>query len=256
MDFTAEASPRQLARAAGALYLVNIVMGAFAIGVVPAMLIVPGDLAATAHNIQAHELLYRLGLAAHVVVVLTNVPLAVIFYDLFRVVDRRVAMLVAFFTLVGTAVEAAGLLQQFAPLLLLGGAPYAGAAPAPQLQALAYLPGDLSPIGYSIAEVFFGCYAICLSYLVIRSRFLPGVIGALMAIDGLGYLVYSFADMVAPGFAAHLVPWIQLPVLAGEGSLCVWLLVAGVDVERWRERASAAVGTWSAAQGDVHVTGR
>jgi len=237
MDFTAGASPRQLARSAGALYLVNIVLGAFAIGVVPAMLVVPGDPAATAHNIQAHELLYRLGLAAHVVVVLTNVPLAVIFFDLFRVVDRRVALLVVFFTLVGTAVETAGLLGQFAPLLLLGGAPYAGAVPAAQLQALAYLPGDLSPIGYSITEVFFGCYAISLSYLVIRSGFLPRAIGALMAIDGLGYLVYSFADMVAPGFAAHLVPWIQLPVLAGEGSLCLWLLVVGVDVERWTELA-------------------
>jgi hypothetical protein len=250
MDFTDGASPGQLARAAGALYLANIVLGAFAIGVVPAMLMVPGDVAATAHNIQAHELLYRLGIAAHVVVVLTNVPLAVIFYDLFRVVDRRVALLVAFFTLVGTAVETAGLVDQFAPLLLLGGAPYAGAVPPAQLQALAYLPGGLSAIGYSITEVFFGCYAICLSYLVIRSAFLPGAIGVLMAIDGLGYLVYSFADLVAPGFAAHLVPWIQLPVLAGEGSLCLWLLVAGVDVERWRERASAAVGTWSTPEGE------
>jgi hypothetical protein len=237
MDFTADASPRQLARAAGALYLANIVLGAFAVGVVPAMLIVHGDVAATAHNIQAHELLYRLGLAAHVVVVLTNIPLAVIFYDLFRVVDRRVAALVAFFTLVGTAVETAGLLDQFAPLLLLGGAPYAGAVPAAQLQALAYLPGDLWSTGYSITEVFFGCYAVCLSYLVVRSGFLPGAIGVLLAIDGVGYLVYSFADLLAPGFAAHLVPWIQLPVLAGEGSLCLWLLVAGVDVERWTERA-------------------
>jgi hypothetical protein len=238
MDFTAGASPRQLARAAGALYLVNIVLGAFAIGVVPAMLIVPGDVAATAHNIEAQVLLYRLGLAAHVVVVLTNVPLAVIFYELFRVVDRRVAMLVAFFTMVGTAVETAGLLGQFTPLVLLGGTPYAGAVPPAQLQALAYLPGDLSPIGYSITGVFFGCYAICLAYLVVQSRFLPGAIGGLMAIDGLGYLVYSFADLVAPGFAAHLVPWIQLPVLAGEGSLCLWLLTAGVDVERWTERVT------------------
>ena len=256
MDFSADASPRQLARTAGVLYLVNIVLGAFAIGVVPAMLIVPGDLAATAHNIQAHEVLYRLGLAAHAVVVLTNVPLAVVFYDLFRVVDRRVALLVALFTVVGTAVEAAGLLGQFAPLLLLGGAPYAGAVPAAQLQALAYLPGDLSPVGYSITEVFFGCYTICLSYLVIRSGFLPGAIGALLAIDGLGYLVYSFADLVAPGFAAHLVPWIQLPVLAGEGSLCLWLLIAGVDVERWRERAAAAAGAWSAPSAPLQMTGR
>ena len=49
------------------------------------------------------------------------------------------------------------------------------------------------------------------------------------------------ADLLAPGFAAHLVPWIQLPTLFGEGSLCLWLLVVGVDVERWKERARAAI---------------
>jgi hypothetical protein len=69
------------------LYLVNIVFGAFALGVVPSILVTP-DMAATAHNIQAHEMLYRLGLAAHVVVTVTNIPLALIFYELFKVVDR------------------------------------------------------------------------------------------------------------------------------------------------------------------------
>ena len=78
MDSTAGASPRRLARIAGGLYLVNIVFGAFAIGLVPAMLIVP-DVATTAHNIQTHELLYRFGLVAHVVVTATNIPMAVIF---------------------------------------------------------------------------------------------------------------------------------------------------------------------------------
>ena len=234
MSTVASASPRQLARTAGALYLVNIVLGAFAIGVVPAMLAVPGDAAATAHQIVTHEPLYRAGIVAHLVVTLTNVPLAVLFYDLFKVVNRRVALLVVFFTLVGTAVEAAGLRDQFAPVVLLGSDPYASALPAAQLQALAYLPRDLTPIGYSVDTVFFGCYAVCIGYLVLRSTFIPGIIGALMAIDGLSYVGYSVANLLAPGFAGHLVPWIQLPVLLGEGSLCLWLLIVGLDVRRWR----------------------
>src|SRR5215210_5008763 len=119
MDTVTGASPRQLARMAGALYLINIVGGAFAIGFVRALLFVL-DPVATAHNIQTHELLYRSGLAAHVVVTVTNVPLAVIFYDLFKVVNRRLALLDASFILVATAVEAAGLVNQFAPLVLLG----------------------------------------------------------------------------------------------------------------------------------------
>jgi hypothetical protein len=241
MDVIADTSPRRLARIAGALYLINIIGGAFAIGFVRSMVVVPGDAAATAHNIQAHELLYRLGLAAHVLVTVTNVPLAVIFYELFRVVNRRLALLNAAFILVATAIEASFLRDEFAPLFLLGGGPYASALPAAQLQALAYLAGDLAGVGYSIHTVFFGLDILCFAYLALQSTFVPRAIGVLLAIDGLAYLVYSFANLVAPGLAAGLVPWILLPALIGEGSLCLWLLVVGVNVERWQARATGAI---------------
>src|SRR6266699_2589205 len=96
----AEASPRRWARIAGVLYLINIVGGFFAIGYLPATLVVPGDAAATARNMLAHELLYRLGLVAHIIVVLTNIPMTLIFYDIFKVVNRRLALLDVFFGLV------------------------------------------------------------------------------------------------------------------------------------------------------------
>jgi Domain of unknown function (DUF4386) len=243
IDSFPRASPRRLARTAGALYLINIVGGAFAITVVPGMLVVQGDVAATAQNIQAHELLYRAGLAAHVLVTTTNVPLAVIFYELFKVVNRRLALLDAFFILVATAIEAAGLVVQFTPLLLLGSGPYKNALPPSQLQALAYLPVDLSSIDYTIHTVFFGLDIICFAYLVLRSTFLPRILGVLLAIDGLAYLVYSFTDILAPDIAADLVPWIQLPALLGEGALCVWLLAVGLDAERWELQARKAIPT-------------
>jgi hypothetical protein len=244
MDSVTDVSPRRLARIAGALYLINIVGGAFAIGVVPAILFT-ADPAVTAHNIQTHELLYRSGLVAHVVVTLTNVPLAVIFYDLFKVVNRRLALLDAFFILVATAIEATSLINQFTPLILLGDGPYPNALPAAQLQALAYLPSDLSGIDYSIHTIFFGFDILVMAYLVFRSTFIPRVIGVLLAIDALAYLLYGFADLLVPGFAAHLVPWVQLPALVGEGTFCVWLLIVGVRVDRWREQASATLRMWS-----------
>jgi hypothetical protein len=245
MDAIAGGSPRLMARTAGVLYLINIVGGAFAITIVPAMVVVEGDLAATAQNIQTHELLYRSGLAAHVLVTTTNVILAVIFYELFKVVNRTLALLDAFFILVATAIEAAGLLIQFIPLLLLGSGRYKSALSPSQVQALAYLPGDLSSIDYSIHTVFFGLDIICFAYLVLRSTFLPRAIGVLLAIDGVAYLIYSFTDILSPEAAANLVPWIQLPALVGEGSLCLWLLVVGVDVDRWKQQASGAIQTRS-----------
>jgi hypothetical protein len=106
------------------------------------------NMATTAHNIQAHELLYRLGLAAHVVVTVTNIPMALLFYELLKVVNRRLALLDVFFSLVATAVEAASLLSQFTPVVLLGSRHYASALPPAQLHALAYLPGDLATTDY------------------------------------------------------------------------------------------------------------
>jgi hypothetical protein len=240
MDLIAGASPRRLARIAGALYLVNILAGAFSIGVVSSFLVVH-DMGTTAHNIQTHELLYRLGLVAHVVVTVTNVPMAVIFYELFKVVNRRIAILDMLLGLVATAIEAASLLYQFTPVVLLGSGRYTSALPPAQLHALAYLPTDLATTDYAIYTVFYGLGFITSGYLVLRSTFLPKTIGVLLGIDALTYLFNGFATMLAPGFAAHLMPWIGLPTIVAEGTWCLWLLIAGVNLERWNEQASAAI---------------
>lgn len=197
-----EMSAGRLARIAGALYLLNILAGAFAIGYVTA---------AVGTNVHAHEPLFRSGLAAHVVVTVTNVGLAVIFYELFKAVSRRAAMLVVFFTLVATAIEAAGIVNQLSTLTVGGTA------------------------AYDVSTVFFAGYALAIGYLIYRSTFMPRVIGVLMVVDGVAYLVNSFGTILAPDFAAHLVPYIQLPILLGEGSLTLWFLVFGINVAR-RER--------------------
>jgi len=88
--------------------------------------------------------------------------------------------------------------------------------------------------------VIYAGYLLAAGYLVFRSTFLPRVIGVLLAIGAVSYLIYSFASFISPEFAAHLVPYIQLPSLVGEGSLCLVLLVIGVNVQRWNGQASGA----------------
>jgi len=236
----AEVSPRLEARIAGGLYLIIIVGGFFAIGFVPAALVVPGDAVATVHNIQAHELLYRLGLVVHMIILPINIPLTLILYDLFQVVNRRLSLLMVFFLLVGTAIEGANLLNQFAPLTLLGGGRYLSVFTTEQLQVLSYIPLDPQAISYDIQQVFYAGYLLTAGYLVFRSTFLPRTVGVLLAIGGLCYLVYSFASFLSPEFATHLVPYIQVPSGLAELSLCLWLLVMGVNAQRWNEQASAA----------------
>lgn len=236
----AEASPQQLARIAGGIYIINVVAGALIIGYIPTTIIVPGNPAATAHNIVAHELLYRSGLLVHLIIVALNVPLGIILYDLFKVVNRRAALFVLFFTLVASAVEGANLLNQFTPLVLLTGSQYASALPASQLQALAVLPLDLQTTAYIIQQVIYSGYILSAAYLILRSSFLPRWLGALLALGGVCYLTYSFAYMLSPAFAAHLVPYVQIPSGLGELSLALWLLIVGVNTQRWKEQARAA----------------
>jgi hypothetical protein len=95
-------------------------------------------------------------------------------------------------------------------------------------------------IGFDVAVVFFAFYDLLIAYLIVRSTFLPRILGVLMAIAGLCYLTNSFANFLSPGLAAHLLPYILMPSGVGELSLCLWLLLVGVNVPRWQERAIAA----------------
>jgi len=87
--------------------------------------------------------------------------------------------------------------------------------------------------------VLFGSYNLLIGYLIFRSTFLPRILGVLLAFSGLCYLINCFAIFLSPAFAAHLLPYILVPGGA-ELLLALWLVVIGVNVQRWNEQASAA----------------
>jgi hypothetical protein len=232
----AELSPRAQARIAGALYLIVIAGGIFAEMGVRGRLIVHGDAAATAQNILAHQLLYRLGFAVEVFYLACNVPLTLIFYNLFRVVSRSLALLVVFFSLVGTAVEAASLLFHYAPLVLLGGGSAMSGVPATELQALSYASLRMFDIGFGITLVFFAGYCLALGIMIVRSGLIPKLIGALLVIEGGAYFLNSFTTFLAPQWAGRVFTFLEVTGLA-EVFLCLSLLFLGVNEARWRALA-------------------
>jgi hypothetical protein len=236
---TTEAWPRLYARIAGGLYLIVIVGGVFAEIFVRGRLVVHGDPAATAHNILAHELLYRLGFAVEVFYCVCNVPLTLIFYNLFKVVNKNVALLMVLFDIAVNVIESVSLLAHFAPLVFLGGGNYLSAFTPEQLQAAAYISLQLFEHGFAICLVFFGFDCLTMAYLIVRSTFFPRFIGVLLAIEGLGYLTNSFALFLAPALQARIFPYFTATAIA-EVALCLWLLVMGVNVQRWKEQADAA----------------
>ena len=237
--WTIEASPRVKARIAGLLYLIVIVGGFFAEVLVRGKLVVHGDPAATAHNIMAHEMLYRWGFVVELFYLVCNVPLALLLYDLFKVVSRMVALLDLGFGLLSTVIEAVSLLGHYAPLLFLNGGHHLNGFTPEQLQAASYVSIQLFEYGFAICLVFFGFDCLAMAYLIIRSTFLPRMIGVLIGIEGVFYLVNSFANFLAPAIADRVFPFLAASAIA-EILLCLWLLVMGVNQERWKEQARAS----------------
>jgi hypothetical protein len=235
-------SPGVKARLAGALYVISAVPAAFSVYVF-LKLVVRGDPVATATNILGSEALFRLGFVAEIVGILFFVGAVLFLHELFKPVSRSLSLLMAFFGLVGSTIQALDSLADIAALLLLKGGGALTAVPTGQAQALALVLLRMHMLVYDLALVFFGVFAILIGYLVLKSTFLPRVLGVLMAIDGLGYLTVSFATFLSPPFAARLSPYLPfLTALLGEASLMLWLVVKGVNAHRWEEQATAGAG--------------
>ena len=239
---TVEHFPQRYARTGGALYLAIIVLGAFAEGYVANTLIVSGDAATTAHNIMASPRLWHLSVAGDLIVVLCAVPLLWIEYLLLRPVSKHLVLLAVLFNLVSLAVEAISKLFLLVVMPTLGSADYLKAFDPHQLQILANLALNSHDIAFNLALIFFGFTCLVNGYLIFRSGYLPKFVGVLMQLAGLSYLTACFAALLAPAFADLISPAILLPPLIGESSFCLWLLVKGVNIAKWKERMSLEPG--------------
>jgi hypothetical protein len=232
-----ETSPQTYARVGGMLYLFIIVAALFGEVSVRGSLIVPRDPAATASNIQGSEMLFRVALAGEMLTCVCDVALAMILYFLLRPVSRNLALLAAFFRLTFVGIYGVTKLFEIAALVALGGADYLKAFEPRQLHDLAYLSLSVHSLGYGASLLFFGFCCVLFGYLIHQSGYLPRILGDLLVIGGVGYVVFSLAQMLAPAFAAkYLFPWIMLPAFPAELGLALWLIVKGVDMPKWEER--------------------
>jgi uncharacterized protein YhhL (DUF1145 family) len=190
----------------------------------------------TPKDIQAHEALFRLGYALTLISTVFYVALVALFYPLFRPVSRSLSVMAVFFGLVGCALGAVQSLFQLSILVVLGGSTnYSSAFTVEQLHALGQMFLDLSTQAGNVGIVFFGVFQLLIGYLIFRSSFLPRVLGVLMALAGLGWLTF-----LSPPLASHLFTFLAGLGILAELPLMLWLLVIGVDVQRWNEQAGVA----------------
>ena len=233
-----ETSPQLYARIGGALYLILIGLGVY-LQIVMGRIIVSGDATATAANLVAMEYQWRLAVACELLALAWVTALAMIYFVLLRPVSRELNLLATFLRMVGIAVEVMATLNLAAASFPLGSAPYLTAVTPDPLHAMAYLAIKSHGHGYGLALLFFGFTFLFHGRLIFSSGYLPRVIGLLIQVAGVAYLVNSFALFRAPAFQSRIFPLILAPAFVGESSLCLWLLVKGVNVEKWRERVGA-----------------
>ena len=236
-DPTVKTSPRFQARMAGVFAWIGTTEG-FAIWV-RSRLVVDSDAAATANNILAHELLYRSAIVGDVIAYVVSILYTLLLYNLFRPVSRRLSLVAAVLSLVGLSIHLCVCVFLLAPLVVLGGAQSLSAVNVDQSQALALTFLNLHDDGYAVGMVLFGLYNILIGYLIFRSAFLPRILGVLLAISGLYYQINNFAEFLYPAIAARVEPYVFVIGMA-ELLLALWLVVMGVNEQRWKEQASAA----------------
>jgi hypothetical protein len=233
---TTEMTPTAKARLAAVLLLLTIAGGIVAQAVISdRLVIVTGDAAATARNIIANPNFVRIAYAIFMVEMVCQLANLALMYDLLKPVDRSVARTAAVFGFVGAGIKTLARLFFYAPLFVLGGAPYLTAFDAKQLEALAYLLIRIQSQGTQLALIFLGVSTLLSGYLTLRSTFLPRVLGVISLIGGAGWLTYVYPPLGNTVFLP-----LVLFALVGCALSIGWLLIRGVDEQKWHEMAAVS----------------
>lgn len=208
----AEESPVSRASIAGLFYLTSMLTGGAA-AFARWTLLVPGDATATATNILAHEPLFRMLLAVDLISVSCYVAVALLFYEMFKPVNKRLSLLAAFFSLTSCAMVAFASFFYIAALVVLRGAQYLNILAVRPLPALALMFLELWAQAYSISLVFAGFSCLLIGYLIFRPNFPTRLLRALTAFAGSGWDQASAA--AKPGRAALHRGVVTQPVAGG-----------------------------------------
>ena len=176
---------------------------------------------------------WQLTVAGELLVVAFYFVVIALLYVLLNPVGRTVSLVAAFVGLAACTIQGCASTFLVAPVAALSGAKYLSVFSPEQLQALAMFTLKLFSATYSIALAFFGFYDLLVGWLVYRSTFMPRIIGVLLMVAGPGGLSF-----LSPALGAIVQPYL-IVVFIGEGVLIIWLLVKGVNAERWREQQAA-----------------
>lgn len=220
---------KKAARVAGLLYLSMGLAAPFSLIYVPRTLIVKGNAAETANNILAHEMLFRAGSVAGLLSAVVFILLAVALYRLLSAVNKTHAALMVVLAVVSSTIVFPNEVNNLAALTLFRGADFLSMFDGAQRAALGLLFLDLHRYGLVVGEIFWGLWLLPFGVLVMRSGFLPRILGVLLIVNGFAYVAAWLTSLLWPDYEIA-VSRAVLPALMGELWIMLWLLFKGVNV--------------------------
>jgi hypothetical protein len=221
-------------------------VGFFAMGYVPGKVIVHGNAAATASNISAHEMLFRLGIAGAIIGQASFIFVALALYDLLKGVSRRHASLMVMLIVVSVPIAFVNELNSIAAVVLVRGADFLSVLEKPQREALVMLFIKLHGQGFVVAEMFWGLWLFPLGVLVYKSRFLPRFLGVWLGLAGIAWVILSLTGILLPEHQDKVNKYLQ-PAIIGEIVFMLWLLIMGGKPPAMDAGATAAAARSSIA---------
>ena len=220
------ATVQRYARYAGVAMLLSIVFGGLGEAYLPGKIIVSGDATATATNIVRHPTLFRMVFASYLVEGFCDIALCVFWYIVLKPVNRNVALLSAFMGIVSMVTFAVAESSYFASSLIVKDTAGMSAFTVDQRNALALLSTRISSMIASLFLGFYGTATAIRGFLIMRSGYLPKVLGILFIIGGAGFLLSSASYIVAPAYGSAVM---LMPMALAGIPTTFWLLFKGVD---------------------------
>lgn len=227
---TGKISPRRAALIAGIVMLVMAACAAFAVGYVNGSLIVKGDANATLSNIQSSFALFRGGVFGWLVILLSDIVVAWALYIFLKQVDNSVSMLGAWFRLVYCAILGTAILNLINIIQLSGGDSSLAAVQSDLTKAQVMLFVNAFSKMWSFGLIVFGCHLLIVGNLVLKSGFIPKILGILLLIAALSYIVVHVLHVFFPQIEQTTVILeniLSLPMALGELAFGIWLIVKG-----------------------------
>jgi len=231
---TRDASPKSLARVIGLLTLLTVIGGVYAQVYVGGQLIAWRDAAATAANILAHKSLYLSAVAVYLVEMAISIASTALLYALLKPAGRSLALVTLSLGLTANVIKTVARVLFASPLYVLNPQRFhaLGADALNDLSLLLLLVNDHAA---GIAMAFFGFQALLAGWLILRSTFLPRILGVLSIVGGLGW-----ATHVWPPLGYRLNDIAMLVGVLGVFVQMFWFLVFGVNEQRWHEQAGSS----------------